>query len=155
MKLAAPSSSVLAPCAVLASRARPPVAFTVTPEAAHIAAAVRSAEASNPTPVPTRPARVRPYPRCTATVSSAWPGTIHAGPATVRPPAATSTTSSLRTPSRAAVAGLSCTVLSQVSFVNGFGSSCSQPRLAKPPSWTVGSGLSTRSRPAAAARWAI
>src|SRR6476660_2165120 len=36
---------------------------------------------------------------------------------------------------------------SQVIFVNGFGSSCSQPLLAKRPSQTVGSGRKIISRP--------
>ncbi len=48
------------------------------------------------------------------------------------------------------MAGLSWTVLSQVSLVNGLGSSCSQPRFAKLPSWTVGSARRTSSRPDAA-----
>ena len=36
-------------------------------------------------PLPKRPARQRPYPRCTVTVSSAWPGMIHTGACRVRP----------------------------------------------------------------------
>ncbi len=40
---------------------------------------------------------------------------------------------------RSAVAGLMSTALSHVSLVIGFGSSCSQPLLAKRPSSTAGS----------------
>src|SRR6185295_3613706 len=46
-----------------------------------------------------------------------------------------------------AVAGLTMTALSHVSFVIGFGSSCSQPLLAKRPSRTDGSGRNAISRP--------
>src|SRR5262245_8432783 len=42
-------------------------------------------------------------------------------------------------------------VVSQVSFVSGFGSSCSQPMLAKRPSQIVGSGRKMISRPLAIA----
>src|SRR5260370_24096138 len=41
--------------------------------------------------------------------------------------------------SRSAVAGLTTTALSHVSFVNGLGSSCSQPLFANRPSMTHGS----------------
>ena len=59
---------------------------------------------------------------------------------------------SLTPPSSAAVFGLTSAALSQVSLVSGFGSSCSQPLLAKRPSQTVGSGRNATSSPAAPAR---
>ena len=46
-----------------------------------------------------------------------------------------------------AVAGLTSTALSHVSFVIGFGSSCSQPLLANRPSSTEGSRRNEISRP--------
>ena len=45
------------------------------------------------------------------------------------------------------MAGLTSAALSHVSLVCGFGSSCSQPLLAKRPSNTVGSARNTISRP--------
>ena len=47
--------------------------------------------------------------------------------------------------------GLIHAAVSHVSFVSGFGASCSQPLLAKRPSQTVGSGRNTSSSPAGAA----
>ena len=47
--------------------------------------------------------------------------------------------------------GLTIAALSQVSLVSGFGSSCSQPLLAKLPSHTVGSGRKDEFHPRAAA----
>src|SRR5262249_2025736 len=49
-------------------------------------------------------------------------------------------------PRRWAVFKLTRAALSQVSLVRGFGSSCSQPLLAKRPSKRVGSGLKAISR---------
>src|SRR5262245_24229547 len=51
----------------------------VTPWTNDRSDAVRMALASKPRPVPTRPARLRPYPRCTVTQSSACPGMIQTG----------------------------------------------------------------------------
>ena len=108
---------------------------------------VRSGYALTPVPFPTLPARVRPYPRCTVTVSSACPGRIQTGTSTDRSPLFRATTSSFRTPSFPAVEGLTSATLSHVSLVIGFGSSCSHPLLAYLPSHTQGSGLSTSSSP--------
>ncbi len=44
---------------------------------------------------PMRPARVRPYPRCSVSVSGAWPGASQTGMRSVRPPCFNSTTSPL------------------------------------------------------------
>ena len=52
------------------------------------------------------------------------------------------------TPEPLGRAGLTSAALSQVSLVNGLGSSWSQPLLANRPSQTVGSGRKTSSRPA-------
>ncbi len=77
------------------------------------------------------------------TASSAWPGRIQAGAFTERPSRRSSTTSvkwpravcTVRMPpSCAAVFGLMNAAFSQVILLSGFGSSCSQPRLAKRPS---------------------
>src|SRR5712675_2542881 len=51
---------------------------------------------------------------------------------------------------RCAVFGLSIATLSQVSFVSGFGNSCSQPLFEKRPSQIVGSGRKTISSPCGA-----
>ncbi len=66
-----------------------------------------------------------------------------------RSPCRRSTTSPLIRARRAAVAGEISAALSQVSFVSGFGSSCSHALLAKRPSWTPGSGRKTTSSPSA------
>ena len=52
---------------------------------------------------------------------------------------------------RSASCGLIHAAVSQVSFVSGFGSSCSQPLLAKRPSQIVGSGRKMISSPPVAA----
>ena len=72
--------------------------------------------------------------RYSATVRGAWPGTIHAGPRTLRPSIVTSTMSPFDSPYASAVAGLMPTTLSHVILVSGFGSSCSHAILAKRPS---------------------
>ena len=56
------------------------------------------------------------------------------------------------TPSRSAVRAPTYATLSHVTFESGFGSSCSQPLLAKRPSRIVGSGRKTISYPPAPAR---
>ena len=84
-----------------------------------------------PTPVPTLPLRRRPYPRCRVIERSACPGRIQTGAASSRPPALRVITSSFWTPRRSAVRGLTRAALSQVSRVQGFGSSCNQPLFEK------------------------
>ena len=117
----------------------------------------------NPTPVPTCPARVRPWPRWTVTASSACPGRTNTGAAhrpaldpqfdlvgveaahAVRRAAARC----IAMPSRCAVAGPMKAALPQVSLVTGLGNSWSQPLLANRPSYRVGSGRKQISNPAA------
>src|SRR5260370_7467218 len=53
-----------------------------------------------------------------------------------------------------AVLGLTSAALSQVSLVTGFGNSCSQPLLAKRPSYTHGSGRKINSISSAGAVFA-
>src|SRR5215469_14074350 len=72
------------------------------------------------------------------------------GASTWRPPTCTLTTSSRFRPCCAAVAGLISRALSQLSLLNGRGSSISQALLAKLPSQTEESGWRTTSRPPAA-----
>src|SRR6516164_6491763 len=72
---------------------------------------------------------------------------IRIGASSSRPSKVSFTTSSRSRPRRCDVAGLQCAALSQVSYVNGLGSSCSQPLLAKRPSQTLGSGRKASSRP--------
>src|SRR5206468_5971201 len=79
--------------------------------------------------------------------SSGWPGTIQSGARKRLAETVSSTTSSFATPRRNAVTGDIAATLSQVTVVTGFGSSCSQPLLAKRPSWIVESGRNVISRP--------
>src|SRR5678815_4083849 len=58
-------------------------------------------------------------------------------------------------PSRCAVAMLIRAALSQVSFVSGFASSCSQPLLAKRPSKIVGSVRKTIWKPVSGDGWGV
>src|SRR5258708_1194895 len=74
------------------------------------------------------------------TESFACPGTICAGPWRERPRYVSSTISPSAMPCCRAVSGPIHTVLSQVSVVIGFGTSCSQALLANVPSQTVRSG---------------
>src|SRR5215472_14540704 len=72
---------------------------------------------------------------------------IRIGASSSRPSKVSFTTSSRLRPRRCDVAGLTSAALSQVSFVNGLASSCSQPLLAKRPSQTLGSGRKAISSP--------
>src|SRR6266852_7515087 len=103
--------------------------------------------------VPVNPARVRPYPSGKTTVFSACPGKVHVAAVTLLPFNSMSTTTDNTCPcspprettlcvnfSLAASFGLTSAALSQVSFVTGFGNSCSQPLFANRPSYTQGSG---------------
>jgi len=73
-------------------------------------------------------------------------GRIQAGASALRPSTSISTRSPLAIPSRPAIAGPRYAALSQVIFDSGFGSSWSQPLLAKRPSWIVGSDETTAPR---------
>src|ERR1700730_18375030 len=97
----------------------------------------------SPNPLPTWPARPRPYPRVDVADLSACPGIAHTGPLAFQPPAFRFTTSPVVRPRRQAVAGLSATALSQVIVVSGLGNSCSQALFAHRPSPIVGSGRKT------------
>ena len=66
-----------------------------TPGRVSRAAVVRSGFTLKPVPLPARPARVRPYPRCSVSVSGAWPGASHTGMRIDRSPCRSSTTSPL------------------------------------------------------------
>jgi hypothetical protein len=68
------------------------------------------------------------------TASATCPGCTQTAASRARPFQAISTPSPLPTCSFAAVAGEISTALSQVIFVSGLGSSCSQPLFAKRPS---------------------
>src|SRR5687767_8686701 len=72
---------------------------------------------------------------------------MNAGMRAVLPRYFSSMTSPLRTPRSSARRGLTHAVVSQVNFVNGFGSSCSQPLFARLPSQIVGSGRKMISSP--------
>src|SRR5687768_10920456 len=72
---------------------------------------------------------------------------MNAGIRVVYPRYFSSMTSPLRTPRSSARCGLTHAVVSQVNFVNGFGSSCSQPLFARLPSQIVGSGRKMISSP--------
>ncbi len=133
-------------CCVCASGERAPVFASVTPATIQGAAVVRSGVTSTPTPLPTRPAWARPKPRWSVTTPAAWPGWMRTGSSTLFPFAVTFTTSSFCRPSFCAVAGETIAALSHVSLLSGFGSSWSQPLLAKRPSRRDGSGRKTASR---------
>src|SRR6202007_2990110 len=90
---------------------------------------------------------------CNTTVFSACPGVVHVAAVTLLPFNSMSTTVERICPcsppreitlcARSFFCpnfGLTSAALSQVSLVNGLGNSCSQPLLAKRPSYTVGSG---------------
>jgi hypothetical protein len=79
--------------------------------------------------------------------SDAWPGNSQTGTRALRPSARIATTSPFARSSRSAVAGAISAALSQLSFVNGRGSSCSHPLLAKLPSQTCGSGRKITAKP--------
>src|SRR5262249_2304243 len=111
-----------------------PALLTVTPPSNPGALDNRSGNVSNPTPVPTRPARRRPDPNVTATTSSAMPGRIQVGSSSDRPAQSTLATTPVPTPNVSAVFGLRRAGLSHVSLVSGSGSSCCQASFAKRPS---------------------
>ena len=75
------------------------------------------------------------------------PGTRKTGSRIVLPRYFSSIRSPSLRPRSFASCGLTQAVGSHVTFVSGFGSSCSQPLLAKRPSHTVGSGRKMISRP--------
>ena len=136
-----------------------PVRAISAPPSNHGACDVRSANTSTPTPLPTRPARV---PAVAEVHDDDVVGRAGQDPdrhvERCGPDSVISSTSGRRCrtrntgmPCASAVFGLMYATLSHVTFDSGFGSSCSQPLLAKRPSRTCGSGRKTISMPGLAA----